>query len=161
MLLSSLAPSPKEPGITEDEVRTASDRARLRLQLLLHLTDKIPQIWFFFHERGGSFYFDSKENAHSKVNLRSQSISDEDAWDKVVSWWYTDLLRDQDAVVFSDPLATRQTLDARPSADVRLVIAPRKLSNDQIHELYFGLKTAQYDHPRRAARRTHRFTRQR
>lgn len=140
VLLSSLAPSPKEPGITEDElarqvIATDSDYNAFCISLT-----KFRKFGSYFHERGGSFYFDTKENAHSKVNLRSQSISDEDAWDRIVSWWYTDLLRDQDAVVFSDPQTTRQTLDTRSSADVRLVIAPRKLSNDQIHELYFGLK---------------------
>jgi hypothetical protein len=140
VLLTSLAPSPKEPGITEDElarqvIAPDSDYNAFRISLT-----KFRKLGSYFHERGGSFHFDTKENAHSKVNLRSLSISDEDAWDKVASWWCADLLRDQDAVVFSDPVATRQTIDARPSADVRLVIAPRKLSNDQIHEFYFGLK---------------------
>ena len=124
VLLPSLAPSPKEPGITEDElarqvIAPDSDYNAFRISLT-----NFRKLGSYFHERGGSFYFDTKENAHSKVNLRSLSISDDDAWDKVVSWWCADLLRDQDAVVFSDPVATRQMLDARPSADVRLVICP-------------------------------------
>jgi hypothetical protein len=93
-----------------------------------------------FHERAGSLFFDTKENAHAKVNLRSLTVSDDEAWEKVVSWWANDVLREPELVVFADPAAAQTALDASSQAAVRLVAAPRHLKLEEIHQFYFGLK---------------------
>ena len=140
VLLGSLAPSPKEQGIAEDElarqiIGPESDYNAFRISLT-----NFKKLGSYFHEKAGSLFFDTKENAHSKVNLRSLTVSDDEAWDKIVFWWANDILRDPDMVVFADPDTTRQTLDSNPNADLRVVAAPKKLSNDEIQKLYFGLK---------------------
>jgi hypothetical protein len=139
-LLASLAPSPKQQGITEDELARQiigpdSDYNAFRISLT-----NFKKLGSFFHERAGSLFFDTKENAHAKVNLRALTISDEEAWEKIASWWANDLLRDSDLVVFSEAATTQQALDAKPQNGIRLVAAPRRLKTEEIHQLFFGLK---------------------
>jgi hypothetical protein len=139
-LLATLAPSPKQPGITEDElarqiIGPESDYNAFRISLT-----NFKKFGSYFHERAGSLFFDIKENAHAKVNLRSLSISDDEAWEKVAYWWANDVLREPELVVFSDPPTTQAALDASSQAAVRLVAAPRRLKPEEIHQFYFGLK---------------------
>ncbi len=139
-VLASLAPSPKQPGITEGELARqalapGSDYNAFHLSLT-----NFKKLGSFFHERAGSLFFDTKENAHSKVNLRAISVADEDAWEKVSSWWATDVLRDPEVVVFSDPAATQAKLNAATQASLRVVVAPRPLKPHEIHAFFFGLK---------------------
>ncbi len=139
-LLASLAPSPKQPGITEDElarqiVGPESDYNAFRISLT-----NFKKLGSYFHERAGSLFFDTRENAHAKVNLRSLTVSDEEAWEKVVSWWANDVFREAELIVFSEPSATQTALDASSQAAVRLVAAPRSLKPEEIHQFYFGLK---------------------
>src|ERR1039457_1546115 len=139
-LLASLAPSPKQLGITEDElarqvIGPESDYNSFRISLT-----NFKKLGSFFHERAGTLYFDTKENAHAKVNLRSLTVSDDEAWEKAVSWWANDVLREPELVVFTDPAATQVALDANSQAAVRLVAAPRRLKPEEIHQFFFGLK---------------------
>ncbi len=139
-LLATLAQSPKQPGVTEDELaRQAlapdSDYNDFRSSLM-----NFRKFGSYFHERAGNFSFDTKENAHAKVNLRAISVSEGEAWDKIASWWANDILRDPEVIVFSEPPTTQQALDASPQAGIRLVIAARRLKTEEIHQLYFGLK---------------------
>ena len=139
-MLASLAPSAREPGLTADELarQVISPEADYNA-FQLSLTN-FKKFGSYFHERGGSLFFDTRENAHSKVNLRSLSIGEDEARDRIASWWCSDILRDQDAVIFTDPSTVQQSLDARMGSDTRLVISPRRLSPEEIHQLYFGLR---------------------
>ena len=139
-LLASLAPSPKQPGITEDElarqvIAPGSDYNAFGISLT-----NFKKLGSFFHERAGSLFFDTKENAHSKVNLRAISVSDEEAWEKVTSWWANDVLRDPEIVVFADAAATQVKLNGANQTGIRVVAAPRRLKPEEIHGFYFGLK---------------------
>jgi len=139
-LLASLAPSPKAPGITEDElarqvIAPGSDYNAFGISLT-----NFKKLGSFFHERAGSLFFDTKENAHSKVNLRAISVSGEEAWEKVTSWWANDVLRDPEVVVFSDPAATQTKLNSGTQTGIRVVVAARRLKPEEIHGFYFGLK---------------------
>jgi hypothetical protein len=139
-LLASLAPGGKGQGVTEDElarqiIGPESDYNAFRISLT-----NFRKFGSYFHERAGSLFFDTKENAHAKVNLRSLTVSDDEAWEKVVSWWANDVLREPELVVFADPAATQTALDASSQAAVRLVAAPRHLKPEEIHQFYFGLK---------------------
>ncbi|MCE0498498.1 MAG: hypothetical protein LV481_11190 [Methylacidiphilales bacterium] len=140
VLLASLAPTAKDQGLTEDElarqiIRPDSDYNAMGLSLT-----QFKKFGSYFHDRSGELFFDTKENANSKVNLRSLTVSDEDAWDRVVSWWANDIFRDPDLVVFSDPDQTQRQLESKANADIQLVAAPRHLTNEEVRRLYFGLK---------------------
>jgi hypothetical protein len=139
-LLASLAPSPKQPGITEDElarqvIKPGEDYNPFRISLT-----NFKKLGSYFHEKAGSLYFDIKENAHAKVNLRALSVSDDEAWEQIIKWWANDVLREAELVVFSDPASAQTALDASSQAAIRLLAAPRRLKPEEIHQLFFGLK---------------------
>jgi hypothetical protein len=139
-LLASLAPSPKQPGITEDElarqvINPGADYNAFRISLT-----NFKKLGSYFHERAGSLFFDTKENAHAKVNLRALSVSDEESWEQIVKWWANDLLREAELVVFTDPASTQAALDASSQAAIRLLASPRRLKPEELHQLFFGLK---------------------
>lgn len=139
-LLASLAPSPKQPGITEDElarqiINPGEDYNAFRISLT-----NFKKLGSYFHERAGSLFFDIKENAHAKVNLRALSVSDDEAWEQIVKWWANDVLREAEMVVFSDAASAQAALDASSQAAIRLLAVPRRLKPAEIHQLFFGLK---------------------
>jgi hypothetical protein len=139
-LLASLAPSAKHQGITEDElarqvINPGADFNAFRISLT-----NFKKLGSYFHERAGSLFFDTKENAHAKVNLRALSVSDEEAWEQIVKWWANDILREAELVVFSDAASAQAALDASSQSAIRLLAAPRRLKPEEIHQLYFGLK---------------------
>ncbi|MHB8520524.1 MAG: hypothetical protein ACYDH9_07185 [Limisphaerales bacterium] len=139
-LIGSLAPSPKQPGITEDElarqvIGPESDFNAFRISLT-----NFKKLGSYFHERAGSLFFDTKENAHAKVNLRALSVSDEEAWEQIVKWWANDVLRESELVVFSDAVSSQAALDSSSQSAIRMLAAPRRLKPQEIHQLFFGLK---------------------
>ena len=139
-LLASLAPSPKQPGLTEDElarqvISPGADYNAFRISLT-----NFKKLGSYFHERAGSLFFDTKENAHAKVNLRALSVSDEEAWEQVVKWWGNDVLRESELVVFSDAASSQAALDSSSQSAIRVLAAPRRLKPEEIHQLFFGLK---------------------
>jgi hypothetical protein len=139
-LLASLAPSPKQPGLTEDElarqvINPGADFNAFRISLT-----NFKKLGSFFHEKAGSLFFDTKENAHAKVNLRALSVSDDEAWEQIVKWWANDVLRESELVVYADPASTQAALDAASQSAIRLLAAPRRLTPEEIHQLFFGLK---------------------
>ncbi len=139
-LLASLAPSPKQPGITEDElarqvINPGADYNAFRISLT-----NFKKLGSYFHERAGSLFFDTKENAHAKVNLRALSVSDDEAWEQIVKWWANDVLRESELVVFSDAASAQAALDSSSQSAIRLLGAPRRLKPEEIHQVFFGLK---------------------
>jgi hypothetical protein len=139
-LLATLAPSARQPGIAEDELARQIIIPESDYNQFSNSLTSFKKLGSYFHERAGSLYFDTKENAHSKVNLRSLTVSDEEAWERIVKWWQDDLLREPELVVFSEPAATQAALDSISQAEVRFVASPRRLKNEEIHQFYFGLK---------------------
>lgn len=140
VLLASLAPSPKEPGILESELARqviAPDGDYNQFTLALNTFRTFGS---YFHERHGSLYFDTKENAYSKVRYRAISIDDDEAWDQVIDWWRNEILRDREAVFFSSVESCQLQLKSRPRKDTHLVIAPSRLAVADIHGLFWGLE---------------------
>ena len=140
VLLASLAPAPKEQGILESELARqviAPDADFNQFTLALNTFRTLGS---YFHERHGSLYFDTKENAYSKVRYRAISVDDDEAWDQVIDWWKTDILRDREAVFFSSVESSQIQLKSRPRKDTHLVVAPSRLSSADIHGLFWGLE---------------------
>ena len=139
-LLATLAPSARQPGIAEDELSRQIIIPDADYNQFSNSLTNFKKLGSYFHERAGSLFFDTKENAHSKVNLRSLTVSDDEAWERIIKWWQDDLLREPELVVFSDPAASQSALDAVSQSEIRFVAAPRRLKAEEIHQFYFGLK---------------------
>lgn len=95
----------------------------------------------YFHKEEDRFYFDVEENENAKVELEAlRSGSDEAARRQVVEIWLKDLFRDwQQAVVYTDVEGTRTALNTMSKKGPRLVLAPRRLSHPERHDLYRGV----------------------
>jgi hypothetical protein len=138
-LLASLAPS-KNPGISEDELSRQAIDPSTDYNQFKQTLDGFTKFASYFHRRDQNIFFDTKENAHAKVELRSLSVQENDAWDRISQWWRNEVFREADAVILNDIDLARSRLDSLQTDGLRFVIAPRRLSLDERHSLYFGLK---------------------
>lgn len=138
-LIASLAPS-RTLGISEDELARqvldpAGDYNQFRQTL-----DGFTKYASFFHRRDQHVYFDTRENAHAKVELRSLTVQDSEAWDRIAQWWRADVFGESDAIILGEIDLARTRLDGLHIDGLRFVISPRRLNARDRHDLYFGLK---------------------
>ncbi|MBI4523256.1 MAG: hypothetical protein HY695_05515 [Deltaproteobacteria bacterium] len=93
----------------------------------------------YFHKEEDRFYFDIEENEEAKVELEAlRSGSDEAARQEIGRLWLTELFKEsQQAVIHTDFEMTRAALSGMKRAP-RFVLAPRRLSNPERHNLYHG-----------------------
>ncbi len=94
-----------------------------------------------FHSREGRYYFDPEEQPDAKVEFKSLNVSETKARELLREIWLRELFRDDGSgVVFSDVQRTREALEGLPKDRLRFVIAPRRLSKEERHELFDGLE---------------------
>ncbi len=138
-LLASLAPS-KNPGISDDELARQSIDPAADYNQFKQTLDGFTKFASYFHRRDQNVFFDTRENAHAKVELRSLSVQENEAWDRICQWWRTEIFKESDAVIFSEVDLVRSRLDSLQTDGLRFVISLRRLTADERHALYFGLK---------------------
>jgi hypothetical protein len=138
-LIASLAPN-RNPGISEDELARQILDPATDYNQFKHTLDGFTKFASYFHRRDQNVFFDTRENAHAKVELRSLTVSETDAWDRICQWWRSDVFRESDAVIFGEIDLARTRLDGLQIDGLRFVISPRRLTLDERHSLYFGLK---------------------
>ena len=140
VLLASLAPGVK--GLTRDElVRHVAfpgfDPNQFEASLQAFRT-----YGSYFHEREGRFFFDLEENENAKVEIEAIRLGDEKAREEIKTIWKQDLFREtQQVAIFTDPEATKNSLDQMPKNSLRFVLSPRRLSAFERHAVYFGSET--------------------
>ena len=137
VLLASLAPGVK--GLTREElVRHVAfpgfDPNQFEASLQAFRT-----YGSYFHEREGRFFFDLEENENAKVEIEAIRLGDEKAREEIKTIWKQDLFHEtQQVVIFTDPEATKNSLDQMPKNSLRFVLSPRRLSAFERHAVYFG-----------------------
>ena len=137
VLLASLAPGIK--GLTKEELVRhmafpGSDPNQFEGTLQSFRT-----YGSYFHEREGRFFFDLEENENAKVEVEAIRLGDERAGDEVKTIWKQDLFHEtQQVVIFTDPEATKNSLNQYPKNALRFVLSPRRLSDFERHALYHG-----------------------
>jgi len=141
VLIASLAPAARENGITQAELARQIIDPDSDYNEFARAVNAFKRYGSYFHEGdGGGLFFDTKENAHSKVELRSISVDEGDAWEEIAKWWKQEVFKD-DVVIFDKIESARRQLEMMPNDHVKLVVAPRKLKPDERHGLYFGLRS--------------------
>ncbi len=140
VLLASLAPSPRQKGLTESELARQAVAPDTEFNDFQNTLKAFEYFGSYFHQKGDDIYFDTRENAHAKVRLRAVSVNDGEAWERVVDWWKLEILKDGDALAFEDPVSTNAALTGKSGDDLKLVVAPRRLKGEERHKLYFGLR---------------------
>ena len=141
VLLASVVPGGGTGGLGRDEIvrhvaAPGADPNQLHAGM-----DAFSRFGTNFHEREGRFFFDPEENEHAKVELEAVKLNDETARAEAVRIWQRDVFRDtRHSVIFQDPVATHQALEALDRKPPRYVLAPRRLSIPERHGLYMGLE---------------------
>ncbi len=95
-----------------------------------------------FHTAENRFFFDMEENADAKVEFRSLTIDADGSKSKALlrTIWATEVFRDmENTVVFAGAEDTKTALDTLRKDRLRIVLAPRILTADERHDLYYGL----------------------
>ncbi len=94
----------------------------------------------YFHREENRLYFDIEENEEAKVELEAyRSGNDEAARRQIADLWLRDMFKEsQQAVILADLETTRGALSGMSKRGPRFVLAPRRLSNPERHELYQG-----------------------
>ncbi len=88
----------------------------------------------------GRYYFDLEENPDAKVEFYSLRISDDRARDWLGKLWRDEIFREPQSVVLADLEKTKEALEGMDRTRLRYVLAPRRLSGAERHDLYFGLQ---------------------
>ncbi|MBW2106343.1 MAG: hypothetical protein JRI26_10055 [Deltaproteobacteria bacterium] len=91
----------------------------------------------------GRYFFDIEENPDAKVELRSLTIDPDGtkARDLLHMLWRDEIFRESNSVVYKGEQETKDVLDQLDKNYLRYVLAPRKLSQKERHELYRGIPT--------------------
>jgi hypothetical protein len=94
-----------------------------------------------FHLQEGRYFFDLEENADAKVEFRSLRIDPDrrKSRDLLHAIWKDELFREPNAVVFQSVEGTRSALESLEKDRLRYVLAPRRLTSSERHDLYFGV----------------------
>lgn len=140
-LLASLVPTGHGRGLTKDELIRHVAEPDCDPNQFQSTLDAFQRYGSYFHKEEDRFYFDVQENENAKVELEAlRSGSEETARQQVKETWLKDLFKEsQQAVVYLDAEAARTALNAMPTKGPRFVLAPRRLSNPERHDLYRGV----------------------
>lgn len=137
-LLASLVPG-RSRGLSKDElIRHVAEPGCDPNQFEATL-EAFRRYGSYFHKEEDRFYFDIEENEEAKVELEAlRSGSDETARQEISKLWLIELFKEsQQAVIHTDFEMTRAVLSSMKRAP-RFVLAPRRLSNPERHNLYQG-----------------------
>jgi hypothetical protein len=138
-LLSSLAPAGRMRGVSREELIRHVVAPGCDPNEFESCFQGFRTYGSFFHEHEGRFSFDLEENEYAKVALATLHLKDERARSEIETIWKQELFGDtKQTVFFSNPDTTRYALENLSKNSPRYVLSPRRLSNVERHELYFG-----------------------
>jgi len=94
-----------------------------------------------FHYQEGRYFFDEEEQPDAKVEFRSLTVPDSKARELLHQIWQTDVFRDDgSATLYSGTETTRGQLAEMAKDRLRFVLAPKRLTPAERHELFDGLE---------------------
>jgi len=139
VLLSTLAAAEKNRGQTEETITRQVLQPGDDINEFTSTLRAFHKLGTYFHEQEGVFYFDAAEKPHAKVEYKSLGVDPGKAQGKAFEFWTGELFGDREAVVFHNSDQAKAELRLRDSKRPRFVLAPRQLTPDERHDLYFGI----------------------
>lgn len=138
VLLATLTASGKVRGMSEDTIALQVLKPGDDINEFKGTIRAFHKLGTYFHETEGVFYFDPEEKPNAKVEYRSLNVDPKKALSKAFDFWIGDLFGDRDAVVFQTLEQAQAELRMRDSKRLRYVLAPRRLTPGERHDLYHG-----------------------
>jgi hypothetical protein len=140
-LLYTLAGTGRMVGATKEELLRAAARPGTDINDFERGLAAFQRYAANFHESAGLHFFDLEENPDAKVEFQAlRREYEERAPAELRTLWQTEVFRESAAVVYSnDEAATREAIEQLDRGRVRWVLAPRRLTAQERHSLYYGL----------------------
>jgi hypothetical protein len=139
VLLGTLASSGRAKGLTEKELAPEVVKPGTDVNVFKSTLQALHKLGTYFHEQENTYFFDPEEKPNAKVEYHSLRVKASDALAEAFKYWKTDLFHSGDAVIFHDAEQAKAELAILDSRQPRYVLAPRRLTNEERHALYFGL----------------------
>jgi len=94
-----------------------------------------------FHVEEGRYFFDPEENADAKVEFRSLTIDPDDSKSRnsLNILWRDEIFKEPNCVIYQGEEETKSKLDELDKNRPRYVLSPRKLNQEERHELFHGI----------------------
>ena len=139
VLMATLASSGRAKGLTEKELAPEVVKPGVDVNVFKSTLQALHKLGTYFHEQENTYFFDPEEKPNAKVEYHSLRVNPSDALAEAFQSWKTELFRDGGAVIFRDPDQTKAELAILDSRRPRYVLAPRRLTKEERHALYYGL----------------------
>jgi hypothetical protein len=139
VLMATLASSGRAKGVTEKELAPEVVKPGVDVNVFKGTLQALHKFGTYFHEQENTYFFDPEEKPNAKVEYHSLRVKPSDALAEAFQSWKAELFRDGSAVIFRDPEQTKAELAILDSRRPRYVLAPRRLTSEERHMLYYGL----------------------
>jgi hypothetical protein len=139
VLLATLAASGRAKGLSEKDLAPEVVKPGTDINVFRSTLQALHKLGTYFHEQENAYFFDPEEKPNAKVEYHSLRIKPSDALAEAFRSWKEDLFQYGSAVIFQDPEETKAELAMLDSRRPRYVLAPRRLTKEERHALYFGL----------------------
>jgi len=138
VLMATLAASGRSKGLTEKELGKEVLKPGDDVNVFKGTLQAFHKLGTYFHEQEGAFFFDPEEKPNAKVEYRSLNVKPSEALAEAFKFWKQELFHSGDSTVFQDPDQTKAELGMFDRSRPRYVLAPRRLTREERHQLYFG-----------------------
>jgi hypothetical protein len=139
VLLATLVSSGRAKGMAEKELALEVVKPGVDVNVFKSTLQALHKLGTYFHEQEGAYFFDPQEKPNAKVEYHSLRVKASDALAEAFKCWKTELFREGNAVIFQDAEQAQAELAILDSKRPRYVLAPRRLTKEERHALYFGL----------------------
>jgi hypothetical protein len=139
VLLATLAASGRAKGLSEKDLAPEVVKPGTDINVFRSTLQALHKLGTYFHEQENTYFFDPEEKPNAKVEYHSLRIKPSDALAEAFRSWKEDLFQYGSAVIFQDTEQTKAELAMLDSRRPRYVLAPRRLTKEERHAIYFGL----------------------
>ncbi len=140
-LLYTLTATGNQRGATKEELVMDMLNPAHDINEIERTLQAFPKYASYFHSDNGRYFFDVEENADAKIEFKSINCSDEKAASFLRETLQNNVFGDpSSSAIYTDNDAEMKTaLSALAKNRLRYVLATRKLTQEERHNLYFGL----------------------
>jgi hypothetical protein len=139
-MLYTLAGTGRMVGATHDELLRACVQPGVDINEFERALAAFQRYAANYHENAGLYYFDLEENADAKVEFQAlRREYEERAPAELRKVWQSEVFKETSAVIYGDEEETREAIEKLDKGRLRWVLAPRRLTPQERHSLYFGL----------------------
>ena len=140
VLLSTLLPSSKIPGISFEELLKETLVPGDDINKFNSTLNALQKLGSYFQSQEGNYYFDVVEKPNAKVEYRSIGVDTVKAREYALNLWKDSVFCEPRAVVLRDIDQAKAELNTREKNSLRFVLSNKRLNKDEREKLYNGIE---------------------